>query len=185
LTLQCLLKVDSARLSLAEPGWLALIALRNSLGPAKHSVFLRNNAFRKTETHATVNFVMTTMTDSPRATRARRTSPGGRSIVHFYYDQSVGGGQKRKKALGGRRSPLKRLDSEKENQGFFFDFLWLGLAGFGQISPDLGVAWKNQIGWCAAPRRRRDRMGRRLNGQRDKRRDGFPDSLLRVTDYGA
>ena len=47
---------------------------------------------------------------------------------------SAGSGQERKNGLGGRRNPLKRLDSDKEIKGFpliFFGAIWPGLGKFG------------------------------------------------------
>ena len=50
------------------------------------------------------------------------------------------GGGAGKKAPGGRRKCLKALDSDKEIKVNSFDFLWPGLAGFGQIWENLGLA---------------------------------------------
>jgi hypothetical protein len=43
---------------------------------------------------------------------------------------------KRKNALGGPRKSLIRLDSDKENPSFSFDWLWPASAGFCSIWPN-------------------------------------------------
>jgi hypothetical protein len=50
-----------------------------------------------------------------------------------------GEGKERQKIFcpGGQDNQLKRLSSDKGIQAFFFDFHWLGLAGFGWIWLDL------------------------------------------------
>jgi hypothetical protein len=58
-------------------------------------------------------------------------------------------GKKRRKGLGGRRNPLKQLNSTKANQGYpfvAFDRAWLDLARFGKY----GIGLERQNGARAA-----------------------------------
>ena len=82
--------------------------------------------------------------------------------------------RKKKMALGGRRNPLKRLDSAKEIQGFswiFFGRAWSDLARFGRIWVWLG---KNQIGARAerqiADEKVQNEMARPCHGLTSNRR---------------
>jgi hypothetical protein len=81
-----------------------------------------SNCFRKIEARAKVRPAMTPQFDNSRATR-RRTPPGLRiGIKHHHYAVNLGSRGKRKNGVGGRRNPLKRLDSDKgmqENQRVF------------------------------------------------------------------
>jgi hypothetical protein len=113
-------------------------------GPASHSVF-RNNLFRKTETRASFNSAMITSTDSPRGTRAPKPA-GPRRAVYTFFTHPPETAKKEENGLGGRRNQLKRLDSEKKNQGFPWIVLWPSLAEFGRIWENLELSWKNQIG---------------------------------------
>ncbi len=45
----------------------------------------------------------------------------------------------------GPRKLLKRLNPDKENKVNSFDFLWPGLAGFGRVWGNLGLALQNQL----------------------------------------
>ena len=54
----------------------------------------------------------------------------------------AGSGQERKNGLGGRRNPLKRLNSDKEIKGFPLIFL----AQFGQVWENFGLTLENQTG---------------------------------------
>jgi hypothetical protein len=97
---------------------------------------------------------MTTSTDSPYA-RWGRNGAGRprRNFVRYYYDVFCSEkAQQDKNAPGGRRNPLKRLDPDKEIKVNSFDFLWPGLAGYGQDLARFGFAWPDR---GAAPGQRR------------------------------
>jgi hypothetical protein len=124
----------------------AVLVGSRKCGPVSNSVF-RNNLFRKTETRASVKFVMITSTDSPRVTRPPKAARPRRAYLRAVFaTHPPEAAKKGKNGRGGRRNPLKRLDSEKKNQEFSLDCLWPGLAALGQIWENLGLAWKNQTG---------------------------------------
>jgi hypothetical protein len=108
-------------------------------GPIGHSVF-RNNLFRKTETRASFNSAMITSTYDPRATKAPKAA-GPRRAVYTVFTHPPEAAKKEKNGRGGRCNQLKRLDSEKTNQGFPRIVLWPSLAGFGQIWENLEFSW--------------------------------------------
>jgi hypothetical protein len=87
-------------------------------------------------------FAMTSPIKNPDVQAAAER--GSAHIVHHHDGVNPPCSNKRKKRPGGRRKPLKRLDSDKEIQGFF---LWLSLLGFGEFGP----AWENlDLVWATA-----------------------------------
>jgi len=61
-----------------------------------------------------------------------------------------GRGCEKKKSPGGQCNPLKRPNSAKEIQAFFFDFLGSPLPEFGAAWEDLALTWKAKLALASA-----------------------------------
>jgi len=85
-----------------------------------------------------VKIAMTSPIDIAPATRAANAARQARvAIVHRGDVRHSPDAGRKKKGLGGSAQPFEKAQFGQGKPRIFFDCLWLGLAGFGQIWPNL------------------------------------------------